>query len=231
MSMLMSKNPEIVSLLAVAKQCKDGAYGILSLVERIISILIDEGLAVKIQLAPKAVGVHPSNRYGFGINAHNMHRLLLNIFNLGWSWAACSMAFCVEDGPSKSIATFTIDMQNTSPLFGHSLYYEIVAGSLTCGHTNQSLVAAIDGANCDHTAISVDGHISTEKIKSKHGFGEAMTNGSIWTMLKHQSVQLYPDLPNLIQRAFQGAGQVQNEETHFEQQQRGDAALPQAAPQ
>ena len=99
-----------------------------------------------------------------------------------------------------------------SDKFGKSVENEIRYGSLACGHTNQFLVAALDRAVSDEEAISTDGRISIEQItKGDPQLSEALEKGLKWLVLDADVEDLYPSLPDLVQRARQAIGQVQSE--------------------
>ena len=110
-------NPEIVAVLA--SQVKDTSH-IVSALETIMDVLTRDGLVTRMQVPPHNVGVHPCNRYGFGVGASNAHRTGAHIVRMGWSWAACAMAICIADNEMRKIAKFTVNMQNGSKLFKKS---------------------------------------------------------------------------------------------------------------
>ena len=129
---------------------------------------------------------------------------------------ACNGAVCIEESPDKRVAKFTVNMQATSEQFGKSKANEIQVGSVSCGHTNQFLVAALDGVKCDIENISIDGRLSPDKLRTQKEFDEPLAKGLKWLMVKADAERMYPALPKLIQMARQAVGQVQNEESHFE---------------
>ena len=219
-------NPQIVSVLASVSTNRmtdpENAAHIVSALETILKLLTDDGLVTRMPLPPNVVGVHPTNRYGFGCSASNVHRLGAKIVRMGWSWAACAMAICIADSASRKIAKFTVKMQRGSKLFGKSLENGIRYGSLSCGHTNQFLVAALDGVETDEENLrGQDGRISIEKItRNVHGhndLGEALEKGMHWHVVDPIVEEMYPEFANLAQRARQAVGQVQNVESLLEQ--------------
>ena len=118
-----------------------------------------------LQIHPKKVGVHPCNRYGFGLQVHNVHRLGARIVGMGWSWEACSLAIAMRSGGASKIAEFTMDLQAESTKLGRNKPQDIDFGSLACGHTNQFLVAYINQVPTDEEVLQgPDDRISLEKI-------------------------------------------------------------------
>ena len=209
-------DPRIVALLEDASSMADG-LGIVSIVDAIIGLLMVSGLAYSMFLPPRSVGVHTSNRYGVGVIASKIHKLGVSIVRMGWSYAACSLAVCMEDDDSKSFATFTVRMQSGSQLFGKCQDNEIRYGSLSNSHTNQFLVCVTDGAPCSDESISVDGYMNKDKILAKcPSIATALEQGLKWTVLDKKVGMLYPSFPNLVQRARQAVAQQQNVKSKFE---------------
>ena len=104
--------------------------GIVSIVDAILAILVAQGLAMWKRLLPNEVGVHPSNRYGFGVSWAIMHKLMSKIKRLGFSWFACQGAVCIEDDDKQTVANYTVKLQNSAEGFGRSKLTEIRDGSL-----------------------------------------------------------------------------------------------------
>ena len=213
------QNPQIVRLLNTIDIKHAGRTKIVSVFESILDLLKDDGLVrFNQRLAPKSVGVHPSNRYGFGVSSAAVHRLGKKIVGMGWSWTACALAICIADSSARRIAKFTVRMQRGSNRFGCSDENEVLYGSLSNGHTNQFLVAVIDGAPTTEECLAVDGHISQEKVNQNDDkIVDAWTRGMSWTVLDSRCEELYGNaLCNLAQRARQAVGQVQNEESNWQ---------------
>ena len=117
-----------MALLQEAQELKDGAPGIVTIVESVIALLGDAGLSWKMQIPSNRVGVHSTNRYGFGVSWARFHRLGKQIVHLGFSWQACSMIVCMEDDTSFKHAEFTVQMQNKAAQFGKQNKAEIKHG-------------------------------------------------------------------------------------------------------
>ena len=87
--------------------------------------------------------------------------------------------------------------------------------------SNQFLVACLDGAYTDEpTLAGPDGRISMEKVLRNDKYGhmkEALEKGMHWQIIDPRAEEMYgAALPNLVQRARQAVGQVQNEESLLE---------------
>ena len=220
------KNPKIVDILESVsfrkgKLSNHEKSAIVGALDEVLKLLEGDGFLSKLQIPPKRVGVHPKNRYGFGVHANNVHRLGARIVAMGWSWVACALAICVGETSRRCISSFTTKLQKGSKKFGKSNPNEIEYGSLACGHSNQFLVACLDGAYTDEpTLAGPDGRISMEKVLKNDKYGhmkEALEKGMHWQIIDPRAEEIYgPALPNLVQRARQAVGQVQNEESLLE---------------
>ena len=217
-------NPKIQDLLQEANFLnanRSSKTKIVSILESVLDLLKEDGMLSYLQIHPKKVGVHPCNRYGFGLQVNNVHRLGARIVGMGWSWEACSLAIAMRSGGTNKIADFTVNLQAGSKKLGRNNPQEIDFGSLACGHTNQFLVACIDQAPTDEEALQgPDGCISMEKLMKNDKTGklkEALEKGMKWTIIDSRAEDMYGSaLPNLVQRARQAVGQVQNEESLIE---------------
>ena len=127
---VLEPDPRTVKLLAQADSMPDDA-SIVSLEQTILQILFASSLARAAQtIHSKHVGVHKTNRYGFGVSWARIHRLGIKIMRLGFSWNAASNIICVEgDGDSDS-AEFTAKLQNSSEHFGKQKRHELKYFSL-----------------------------------------------------------------------------------------------------
>ena len=136
---------------------------------------------------------------------------------MGWSALACSGAVCVEDDSKHSCAKFIEELQLGSERFGTQTVAQIGYGSLSCGHTNQGLVAIECGVPCDHESLCCDGHMSKSKIVAKRPkMGTVLEYGMRWLVLKAVVITYFNDIPRIVQAARQAIGQVQKVEGIFE---------------
>ena len=107
-------NPKIQDLLREANFLnanRSSKAKIVSILESVIDLLKADGMVSYLQIHPKKVGVHPCNRYGFGLQVNNVHRLGARIVGMGWSWEACSLAIAMRSGGTSKIAEFTANLQ------------------------------------------------------------------------------------------------------------------------
>ena len=90
----METDGEIVAWLAQAKE-QDGR--LVSVVDSVLDRLEKQGLAYRLSIPARFVGVHHQNRSGYGVSEPEVHALGSEIIGMGWSWQACSHAVCIED--------------------------------------------------------------------------------------------------------------------------------------
>ena len=214
---MAAANPLIVKLLAQTDDHKIAAT-----IDEVLKKLEEDGLAYRLSIPPKLVGVHPCNRDGYGISATEVHSLGSDIVGMGWSWKACAQAVCIEDDPQSTIATHTADMVSASNGgLGRADQLQVKFGSLACGHTNRFLCAVLDAVPCELENLSVDGRMSFSKIVGKDpGLQDALKSGLNWLVLKATVGVLYPTLPDLVQRAMQATGLAQRDEIEVQLLQR-----------
>ncbi|CAK0800168.1 unnamed protein product [Prorocentrum cordatum] len=205
------------ALDGLIEEALSSADGLVGMVDVILEKLISIGMAAWLYLKPHQVGIHPSNRYGLGIKAYEVHRLGAKIVRNKFSFAATAGSVCIED-KNGTIAQYTQEFQRSSNLFGKSPPESIIAGSVSSGHAIQFLVACLERIETKEKTLSdIDGRINTGQFQSKDKRVEkALDTGLRWLMVKKEAEERWPKLPGLIQSAKQATGQVQSEETHFE---------------
>ena len=105
------------ALDGLIEEALSSADGLVGMVDVILEKIIAIGMAVWLYLKPHQVGIHPSNRYGLGINAYEVHRLGAKIARNKFSFAATAGSVCIED-KNGTIAQYTQEFQRSSNLFG-----------------------------------------------------------------------------------------------------------------
>ena len=108
----------IQKLLEQADGGADDA-SIVSIEQTILGMLFSAGLAwAGRKIHSRHIGVHESNRYGFGVAWTRMHRLGQKIMRLGFSWNAASNVICVEGDQDQASCSFTLKLQASADEFG-----------------------------------------------------------------------------------------------------------------
>ena len=94
------------SIMALPRHVLDGMQELLhkepeklvKTVQSCLDFLTEHGMVTTMKLPPLAVGVHPSNRDGCGVNPRDVHELIDNITAVGWVDAkVAGVAVEIED--------------------------------------------------------------------------------------------------------------------------------------
>ncbi len=176
-------------------------------VEVMITLLLGCGLAYMLEIPPKLMGVHPSNRGGKGMVAQACHRKCYKIVTVGFSFTKCTpdRAVGFEDNPvTRIIDIHTQKMCASSKGFA-DLSEGVRFGSVGCGHLNQFLAATTDCVETDEAGLCEVGSttIARDMLTSKDTqLKLAVTNGLKWTIVKHEVDAEFPLFPSLVAKAL-----------------------------
>ena len=190
-------------------------------VDKVLELLKANGLAYIQRISPQFVGVHPSNRYGQGVTPSEVHALLEDIFQLGWSWGKVAQATCVEMPVGKfqrEHEFFNIELAQGSdnqlaPVGAGTLKFY----SLSCGHTNQGLRAALAGVPSTSATLADNGFMDKGKIAARDpAMGRAIAEGLEWLVLCRQVEGAFPQLLTMIQEALNASDQIHRAESELE---------------
>jgi len=215
-----SVRAEVESLMHAASDTGKGGQ-LVQAADRIMEQLKRAGLAYTQRIHSEHVGVHPANRYGQGVQPSEVHGLMEDIINLGWSWAKVAQATCIEvpAGPLHGeYERFNQDLAAGSdgqlaPVQPGALRYL----SLSAGHTNQGLRAAHFGVKSESTQLADNGHMCWRKIQSRDPeMGKAISEGLNWTTLARQVEEAFPGLVGMLQEALNASDQVHRSESELE---------------
>eukprot|EP00959_Pyramimonas_sp_CCMP1952_P285015 5959018-Pyramimonas_sp.AAC.2 len=164
-----------------------------SVANTIIRWLLDANLAYEEQIVPEAVGCHETNRFGFGLDAIDLHDLLEIVLDIGWDWNEVKGAWCVEVKPGaagEQQYEFQKSLHSSSGGLIPSIKpHEMKVLSLTKGHTNAGLRASKQGAKTTIEKIQgSDGCISVDKVLALcPAYKEPMESGLTWVVVRHQA--------------------------------------------
>ena len=180
-------------------------------------MLEESKLAYRQTITPNLIGCHEVNRNGYGLSPIEVHSLGAEIARLGWSWGACAHAVCVEEDAKQSIGKFSACLSAMSNYLAPMSPGEVAYGSLSCSHTNAFLAAANAGCPTMETSLSVDGCLSASAIGNRDAvFGEALTAGLRWIVVRREVPLLYPTLCELIQHARNATSTVARRESEMQ---------------
>jgi hypothetical protein len=205
----------VVRLLQSVESEKEG---LVAVVDRLEKLLEEKDLLYKLTIAPRSVGVDPSNRDGEGINPLNVLSLAGEIADVGFSYTEIGgKPICCEVPPGDtSVEEFNIKLSTDSGMADvpkDSIHY----GSLSCSHTNYVLRCVAAGVPCEDELLSEGGHMSVGKIgRRDKKFADAVATGLNWKVIRWQVRFQYPAAIQLIQQARNVAGTMTRLETEMQ---------------
>ena len=181
---------------------------IVQLFDKMLALLVEAGEADTMELHPKLVGVHPKNRSGKLMVPSKVHNKGLKISKVGFSWKLCGpdKAVAFENNPkSNHIEKATLEFSKSSPELANYSAGSVKAGSVGCGHLNQFLACVYDGVRtgerslCEHGRNTINKHFLCERDAE---LKKAVEKGLRWTVVNFRIEELYPNLPDIFQRAL-----------------------------
>lgn len=183
---------------------------------KLFSYLKQAGHMYSHRVAPKLVLVHPANRDGIGCYPTEVHSLLSDIGDAGWSWQEIRAVAVEIDSNDTKIASFNAGLVEQSngllPPLGSGKF-----ASLSATHTN--LVLRLFDANWTHQdeRFATNGKLSPDKLKMYDvEFHDAVTNGLKWDILSSHVLDEFPQLAGLIQLTCNTSAQLMRRETELQ---------------
>jgi hypothetical protein len=175
-----------------------------------MKILTEYGLVYECKVHSKYVGVHESNRDGFGVSGNAVANLASQIFHLGFDYSEVrAVAVEIDDASRDSCTKFNRKMCEGSSGTLAPVDVALKFASLQGSHTNQVLRCIHYGVKHFDEAMTEAGCLSVSKISLRDRlFAEAVKEGLVWTIISTEAVRLFPTLPALIQASGNAAGQV-----------------------
>ena len=199
----MALTPEVQ--LELERLCNAGDSGdkLVRSTQEIMNLLRQHGLAHEATIPPKMVGVHCSNREGYGLNVMDVKELMEGILSVGFV-ASRVQAVCVEleSADRRLSADFNEKLlQSAGGALGQQdapLKYASLAGS----HTNFVLRLFLDSVRCDHPEVAVDGALCLQRLKAKDiALYNACMQGLRWEVISAVVAKKVPKVLELVQRA------------------------------
>ena len=175
--------------------------GLVKAGEQVLELLRGCNVVQRMRLPPKAVGIHPSNRDGLGINALDVHSLINDVLEVGFVPSLVHAVATEIDGREQR--QWNEDLVSSAGgalgvLEGDSLR----AVSLCGGHTNFMLRCFLDGVQHEEGPVTLNGKLSLEALqKTDPCFHQAAVQGVEWDLVPLQVLREWPQLADVIQRA------------------------------
>lgn len=166
---MMAKRDVIQNIVkeSVAKARDTGA--VVQAVKLMMSRLEEIGVAYTLRMAPELVGIHNMNRAGLGVDAARVHRLLLQIVDLGWDDAvpvpvAVDLSDEAESVEQHAFNKTVVDRYASSSTPLAPLDHDLKLVALGANHTNQALRLVAAGMPHADEKITVGGNLSLGKV-------------------------------------------------------------------
>jgi hypothetical protein len=134
-------------------------------VRLIFKALTEAGHMYELKIPPRLIGCHPSNRDGYGINPHDVHGLISDIFTLGFDHGEVR-AVCAEIDPmeSETVNSFNKRMIEEAGGLLAPLDCELRFATLWGGHTNQALRAISAGLKHEDERLTTGGKLNVQHL-------------------------------------------------------------------
>lgn len=198
------------------KQAEDGGH--VAAMAGLFQYLKSMRLMHSQKVQPDLVHVHPANRDGIGVYPTEVHTLLSDIGDAGWSWAEVRpIAVEVASGDLK-IQEFNEQLVVSSG----GLLPPVQAGtvkmaSLSATHTNMVLRLFASASQHVDERFTTGGRLSKEKLKEHDvEFWNAVDSGLTWDVIDHTVMEAFPELAGLVQLTANTSGQLQRRETELQ---------------
>ena len=178
---------------------------------------IEHGVLVN----PKFVMVHPANRSGFGINAHNSHRIGALIKRVGADFdelKSCWL-FEVSGVPKQREAQLDFNEKlvraadgKLAPLNSAEKFL-----SVSKSHTFALARAVTHCCKTDNVELAgADGHIDAQRLRRDAKFAKMLDEGWQVRKVNWEAEATWPFLPDLIQRACNAANDIPSPASELE---------------
>ena len=216
--MAMALKPEAASRVSELLKLIDANDRVVQHWEELIGTLREAGMAWTAQVEPDAVGVHPRNRSGEGLNVGEVHVHGADLVSQGFSWSKASDAMAIEaplvDTPEyQNAVTFNNDLaENSCGMLPPLRCVRLL--SIGGAHTNGFL--RVLRSRCATLVPSLqgeDGMIDATRIMEKDGhLKDAVAAGLHCTVISRNIVELFPTLPEVGQSILNAKAGCENSE-------------------
>ena len=209
---------------SLMSQCQtaDADAKLVTLTDEMMLIAGRCGAVRTLRLGVDDVGVSPFNRNKKLLSGRDVHTLASNLAKVGFSWQRCGpqRAIAMQENPrTKEIAAATTKLCE-DPLIAPMGKAMPLAGSLGCGHLNQSLrlhkhkhhTPIVDLQEHGGTRLDTDRLCADDPQLRK-----ARDDGLVWQMIEYRLQEQYPDLSGFISSALNVENAVARAESWDEQ--------------
>ena len=195
-------------VLILIKDIYTSKGGALTKWNKIVTILRQKYISYKRLLRNVEVIVHPRNRGGLGVNAHNVHKNFAAIKAVGCDKEHLKKATAFELAPDPPAQGDAVEFNKLlvlrsgrllAPLFGQERYV-----SVSCSHTVAGCRAVLAGCPTpQETLQDPEGHMCLTLItKDDPVLHEVVTEGWVWEIIPWALELAVPGIADLAQAAL-----------------------------
>ena len=181
------------------KEAQDGDH-LVKIVDTCLDLLKKHGFAQSMRVPPTLVGVHPLNRDGYGLNAHDVKDLLEAISDVGFV-ASMVSAIAVEVSCDEERRWNERLVASAGGQLGHMDGNQLRALSLAGSHTNFVLRSFVQELPSTNQHVAVDGKLNVQKLRDRDtSFADHCQHGLQWLVLSHHVAREFPALLEMVQQ-------------------------------
>ena len=197
----MKRNLSIVELCK--KAMTEEASRIVAIYNEIVVMAKRDKLIYTRRVHSKCVGVHRKNREGSMVSGREAMRILDDIDKVGVTLDLLKDATAFEEPETRINESKFLVKCATDDFLANYDRGSIEVSSVSCSHFNQAMAAVIDGLSYCNPELCIDGRLSAAKIVGKYPLlDNILAHGLEWHVWKRDAEVLYPDLPDIAQRAL-----------------------------
>ena len=183
-------------------------FGDLAKWNKVLSIFKEAKIAYSRNAKITEVLVSPKNRDGLGLNAYNVHECLATVLAIGTGHEhlreATAFEMCAVGGLRDEQITFNRQLISAAGGLLADLSGEERLCSISCSHFTAGCRALLAGCRTTEESLK-DPSGSLNRIQlttNDDEMGKILDEGFEWTIVPFYAEILFPDLPNLAQRAL-----------------------------
>ena len=211
-------NPIIVDCMKKIMDGKADEQKIWANTDMILEQLNIDGLSYKRQIDCTNVGVHKSNRGGFGMTGSDCIERGVLINFTGFRFSACSKICCIEDDPIARLnEKWTCELAAKDEQLARYVQGHVNFASVAGSHINGFFAAAKHERPCSVPELSMNGKLSPAKITENNPQAkDVFENGLYWIVIRWQAEGLYPGLAAALEKGFNGMNLAHKPENQWQ---------------
>ena len=197
----MSLSADVRAYLEGRLQESNEGDKMVRVVQDVLAYLRQHHLLTQMRLPPQYVGVHPSNRDGYGLNALDVHDLIDSVVDVGFVPAkvqAVGVEIEHEDVRKWNENLVASADGLLGVMDGNALKITSLCGS----HTNFALRCVAQAVPHENPHISVSGRLSLQLLEERDpAYHNAVVEGLQWDVIAAPVARAFPQLLCLISRS------------------------------